>query len=143
MDQNDIGQARIHYIRVTNGLDFPFTDRHDGVPVTIQPGKSENLPTDMAAHFFGPDLGNPAAMLRYIARRQGWNTPEYVKQNPETSKTLAETYFGKLKIEPVMYKLVAVDPDPREPVPADPEVPSEVKRGPGRPPKSAQSGAAA
>jgi hypothetical protein len=142
MDQNDIGQARIHYIRVTNGLDFPFTDRHDGVPVTIQPGKSENLPTDMAAHFFGPNVSDQVATLRHISKRNS-AAPKFVDQNPETALALAAEFFAKFKIEPVMYKLVAVDPDPREPVPADPEVPSEVKRGPGRPPKSAQSGAAA
>ncbi len=137
MDPSDT-QARLHYVRVTNGLDFPFTDRHDGVPVTIPPGKSETLPPDMAAHFFGYQLGvDPAAMLRHVSRRQGWNTPDFVKQNEETRKTKAEEYFGKLKIEPVMYKLVEdKTPDPREPVPADPAMPE--RRGPGRPPKSAQ-----
>jgi hypothetical protein len=136
---NDITEARVHYVRVTNGLDFPFTDRYDGVPVTLPPGKSENLPLDMAAHFFGYHVDVDAAtMLRHIARRQGWNTPDFVKQNEETRKTKAEEYFGKLKIEPVMYKLVpADDPDPKRPVPADPEVPTEVRRGPGRPPKPA------
>jgi hypothetical protein len=132
---------------VTNGLAVPFTDRYDGVPVTLPPGKTENIPLDMAAHFFGYHLDvDRATMLRHVARRQGWNTPEYVKQNPETHKTLAEDYFDKLKIEPVMYKMVeVVEPDPRRPVPADPEVPGEIRRGPGRPPKppEAQPGARA
>ena len=136
----DIGEARVHYVRVTNGLAVPFTDRYDGVPVTLPPGKTENIPLDMAAHFFGYHPGvERATMLRHVARRQGWNTPDFDKQNPDTQKTLAEDYFDKLKIEPVMYKLVQVEePDPKRPVPADPELPTEIRRGPGRPPKPAQ-----
>lgn len=124
MTPSELEQVRVQYVRITNGLDFPFTDRHDGVPVMIMPGKSENLPLDMAAHFFGfsPDA-KPDMMLRHIAKRQGWNTPEFVKQNPDTRKTLAQEYFDKLKIEPVMYKMVPVEkPDPRKPVPADQEM---------------------
>ena len=127
MTPAELERQRINYVRVTNGLDFPFTDRHDGVPVTIQPGKSENLPLDMAFHFFGfhADV-TPDTMLRHIAKRQGWNTPDFVKQNPETHKTLAQEYFDKLKIEAVAYKMVPVaDPDPRKPVPADPEIPRD------------------
>jgi hypothetical protein len=122
MNPAELEQQRINYVRVTNNLAFPFTDRHDGVPVTIQPGKSENLPLDMAAHFFGfhPDV-DKATMFRHVAKRQGWNTPEYVKQNPDTHKSLAQEYFDKLKIEAVAYKLVPVEaPDPRKAVPADP-----------------------
>jgi hypothetical protein len=95
--------------------------------VTIAPGKTENLPVDMAAHFFGfhPDV-EPETMFRHICKRQGWNTPNFVKQNADTQKTLAREYFDKLKIEPVAYKLVPADkPDPRKPVPADPELPDE------------------
>ena len=110
---------------------MPFTDRHDGVPVTIQPGKSENLPIEMAAHFFAFSPGvEPEVMFRHICKRQGWNTPEYVQQNPDTHKTKAREYFDRLKIEAISYKLVPVDdPDPRKPVPADPEytVPGEVE----------------
>jgi len=149
MNPDELEQQRIHYVRVTNGLAFPFTDRHDGVPVTIQPGKSENLPVDMAAHFFGfhPAV-EPETMFRHICKRQGWNTPEYVKQNPESHKTLAREYFDKLIIEPVAYKLVPVEkPDPRKPVPADPAVPGEdaelvaaaARRKPGRPPRSQET----
>jgi hypothetical protein len=131
MNPTELEQQRINYVRVTNGLAFPFTDRHDGVPVTIQPGKSENLPLDMAAHFFGFHPGvKPETMYRHVAKRQGWNTPEYVKQNPETHKTLAQEYFDKLTIEAVAYKLVQVEkPDPKRPVPADPEIPTEASEG--------------
>ena len=128
MNPTELEQQRINYVRVTNHLEFSFMDRYDGVPVTIPPGKSENLPLDMAAHFFGyhPDV-EPETMFRHIAKRQGWNTPEYVQQNPETHKTLAQEYFSKLKIEPVAYKLVPVGKaDPKEPVPADPEIPEET-----------------
>ena len=131
MNPNELEQQRIHYVRVTNNLEFAFTDRYDGVPITIAPGKSENLPLDIAAHFFGYSADvNPATMLRHICKRQGWNTPDFVKQDPDTHKTLAEQYFSRLKIEPVSYKLVpAESPDPRTPVPADPAVPESDDAG--------------
>ena len=130
MNQTELAQQRVKYVKITNGLDVPFTDRHDGVPITIMPGKSENLPLDMAAHILGyhPDI-EPETMFRYICRRQGWNTPAHVQQNPDTQKTIAQEYFAKLKIEPVAYKLVpAADPDPRQPVPAEQDVP-DVNEG--------------
>ena len=128
MNPAEIEQTRLKYVRVTNGLAFPFTDRHDGVPVTIMPGKSENLPLDMAAHFFGSNF-DPHVMFRHVAKRQGWNTPEYVKQNPDTHKSLAQEYFDLLKIEPVNYKLVEEKlADPRTPVPADPELITDVDK---------------
>lgn len=127
MTPEALAESRVHYVRVTNGLDTAFHDRYDGVPITIPPGKSENIPLDMAAHFFGYHPGiEPAAMLRHVAKRQGWNTPDYFKQDPDTRKTLAESLFAKLKIEPVEYKLVpADDPDPKKPIPADPEMTDE------------------
>lgn len=117
----DPTQERVRMVRVKNNLDFPFNDRFNGVPVTIPPGQSEKLPLDMAAHFFGYHPGvEPAVMLRHIARRQGWNTPDYVKQNPETHQTLAEEYFSKLQISPIMYKMVEEQVvDPRAPIPAE------------------------
>jgi hypothetical protein len=114
------------------------------VPVRVPPGKSENLPVDMAEHFFGCVSSNfdPAVMLRHIAKRQGWNTPDFVKVDPKTGKNKAQEYFELLAIRPVMYKLVEVeDANPRTPVPADPEVPAE-RRGPGRPLKRPQEASA-
>jgi hypothetical protein len=102
--------ARIRRIRITNGLDVPFTDRFDSVPIEIAPGASESINLDMAAHFFGPTF-DPLAMFRHVSKRQGWNTPAHVKINPETGKTLAEEKFAKLKIEPVTYKLLEEKPD--------------------------------
>jgi hypothetical protein len=128
----DPDQVRVHYVKVTNGLDVPFTDRYDGVPVTIPAGKSENIPLDMAAHFFGYHYGIESQdMFHYLAKRWGWNRPEHVIQNQDTRKTLAEEYFAKLKIEPVLYKMVKVEPDdPKTPVPADREPPAP--KGPRR-----------
>lgn len=143
-------EARLNYVKVKNGLPFDFTDRHDGVPVRLPPGKEENLPIDMAEHFFGCISGNfdPAYMLRHIAKRQGWNTPDFVKADEATGKNKAQQYFDMLTIRPVMFKMVEVeDADPRTPVPADPVPPGGLagkpKRGPGRPPKVQQAGAAA
>lgn len=142
MTPTDLEQQRIKYVQVTNGLDFPFVDRHDGVPYTIQPGRTLSIPLDVAAHIFGFDGKNDrAAMMRYVTRRQGWNTPEYIAVNLETGRTKAEELFSRLKIEAVMYKLVPVEPqDPKRPVPADASADDDgedapIKRGPGRPPK--------
>lgn len=124
MDTEDLINTRVEYVRLTNNLPFAFTDRYDGVPFTVAPGKSENFPVEVAAHFFGYDP-DPAAQMRHVAKRQGWNTPDFVKVNEETGKNKAQEYFDKLDIKPIAYKLVPVeDADPREPIPADPEVPA-------------------
>src|ERR1700678_489162 len=125
MDTADLTNTRIEYIRLTNNLPFTFTDRYDGVPITVAPGKSENFSPEVAAHFFGYDP-DPAAQMRHVAKRQGWNTPDFVKVNDETGKNKAEEYFDKLEIKPIAFKLVPVEDDPREPIPADPEVPQEA-----------------
>jgi hypothetical protein len=134
MNPND-NDSRVHYVRVTNGLDFDFVDRFDGVPVRIPPGKSENIPPDMAWHFFAytPDAQR-AEMFRHTAKRHGWNTKEFVTPDPATRKTLAETYFDKIKIEAVIYKLVPAEPaDPQAPVPADSdESPAKTRMVPKR-----------
>lgn len=124
MNPAETENVRVHYVRVVNNLPFPFTDRHDGVPVTIPTGKSENLPLDMAAHFFGYVHHGieKAVLFRHTAKRQGWNTPEFTKVDPDTGKSKAETYFDMLRLEPVIYKMVPVEPaaDTAAPIPADP-----------------------
>ena len=92
MEQHDITapDVRLHYVRLTNHLDVAFTDRHDGVPVSIGPGKSDNFPIDMASHFFG-NVMDPQASFRHVCKRQGWNTPNHLKPSEEDpSKTVAE-----------------------------------------------------
>lgn len=127
MEQRDLGapDLRIHYVRVTNKMDVAFTDRWDGIPVAIMPGKSENLQLDMAAHFFGYYYeADQAAMFRHTCKRQGWNTPKHLELQ-ESGKTLAQELFDKIEIVPVVYKMVEVKPDPDAPIPADPEIPAE------------------
>lgn len=122
MNPSETENVRVHYVRVVNNLPFAFSDRHDGVPVTIPPGKSENLPLDMAAHFFGYTHHGieKAVLFRHIAKRQGWNTPDFIKIDPDTGKSKAETYFDMLRLEPVIYKMVPAEPaDLALPVPAD------------------------
>jgi hypothetical protein len=104
---------------VTNNGDVPFTDRYDGVAVSIAPGDSETIGIDMATHFFGPTF-DPLAMFRHMSKRQGWNTPAYLKTNPETGKNLAEENFAKLMIEPVIYKMVEERSDSDPPIAAKP-----------------------
>ena len=133
--QRDLGapDMRIHYVRVTNNLDVDFTDRYDGVPVTIEAGSADNLQLDMAAHFFGYDYEvSREVMFRHVCKRQGWNTIEYLKVNPKTGKTLAQEQFDKIDIRPVIYRMVEEKPNLDEPIPADPlaadELPALPKR---------------
>jgi hypothetical protein len=140
MDKPDLGapDLRIHYVRVINHLDVPFTDRWDGIPVAIMPGKSENLQLDMAAHFFGYYYqADPQTMFRHTCKRQGWNTPAHLARQ-ESGKTLAEELFAKIEIVPVVYKMVEVKPDLDSPIPADPEMPEEI---PALPPRRNKAGA--
>lgn len=126
--EKDLGapDIRIHYIRVTNGLDQPFTDRYDGIPVTILPNSSDNLQLDMAEHFFGYDKDRPddpemiESMFRHICKRQGWNTIDHL-QTQLSGKTLAREKFEKLTIKPVIYRMVEEKPNLDEPIPADPQ----------------------
>ena len=134
MDKPDLGapDLRIHYVRVTNRLDVPFTDRWDGIPVAIMPGKSENLQLDMAAHFFGYHYeADPKAMFRHTCKRQGWNTPKHLELQA-SDKTLAEELFAKIEIAPVVYKMVEVSPDTDAPIPADIEELPELPRKSGK-----------
>jgi hypothetical protein len=136
MDQHEITapDVRLHYVRLTNHLDVPFTDRHDGVPVSIGPGKSDNFPLDMAAHFFG-NVMDPEASFRHVCKRQGWNTPNHLKASEaDPSKSVAEYMFSKLEIKPVIYKMVEEKPDLDEAIPADPQ-PPEVERAAEKPPR--------
>jgi hypothetical protein len=125
MEQHEITapDVRLHYVRLTNHLDVPFTDRHDGVPVNILPGKSDNFPLDMAAHFFG-NVMDPDASFRHVCKRQGWNTPGHLKPSEaDPSKTVAEMLFSQLEIKPVIYKMVEEAPDLEQPIAADPKPP--------------------
>ena len=125
MEQHEITapDVRLHYVRLTNHMDVPFTDRHDGVPVSIGPGKSDNFPIDMAAHFFG-DVMDPQASFRHVCKRQGWNTPGHLKASEtDPSRTVAQELFSKLEIRPIVYKMVEEAPDLEQPIAADPQPP--------------------
>jgi hypothetical protein len=122
MEKPDLGSPdiRIHYVRVTNHATTAFTDRHDGVPVRLDPGASDNLPLDMAAHMFGYGYGvDQDTMFRHVCKRQGWNTPRHLEVQA-SGKTLAQENFAKLEIKPVIYKMVEERPNTDAPIPADP-----------------------
>lgn len=136
----DLAEQNIRhaYIRVTNKSDQPFTDRYDGIPVTIEAGKSDNLQLDMALHMFGyfPDCPSDV-MFRHVCKRQGWNTPAHMKIGDD-GLTLAQRLFSQIEIKPVIYRMVEeTAPDIEQPIPADPDPQASedmpVRRGPGRP----------
>lgn len=129
--ENDL---RIHYIKLTNNMDVPFTDMWDGIPVQIEPGKSDTLQIDMAAHFFGYHYGvDNETMFRHVCKRQGWNTIEHIKTD-DSGKSLAQRMFSKLVITPVVYKMVEVKQDLDAPIPADPQPPPIEKAAAPKPP---------
>lgn len=89
------------YIKVTNGNDFPISDRYDGVPYDFEPKKPLNIPADAAYHIFGARQGaSDEDMFRHFTKRAGWNVPDKVKQ--------AQAWFKKIKLEPVFMKRVEV-----------------------------------
>lgn len=133
MQPDDAPQFRIHYVRITNHGDVPFNDRHDGVPVSVPPGKSENLPLDMAAHFFGYAYGvPPEVMFKHVCKRQGWNTPAHLVRD-DSGKSLAERLFAKLDIQSVTYKMVEEKVNTDAPIPADPDPKSDADALPALP----------
>lgn len=114
--------VRVRYLRVTNRTEQIWTDTYDGVPVTIVPGQTQQIPLDMATHFFGwhPDV-KPIEMMHHLAKRRGWRDPKFqIYDDPLHEQKVADEVFEKFLIEPVTYKLVEERPaaKAREPVPA-------------------------
>jgi hypothetical protein len=117
--------VRVRHVRVTNGTDEVWTDRYDGVPLTLQPGDTQTIPLDMALHFFGYAPGvDQATMLMHVANRTAKTDGEWgsIRADPALRKRVAEKFFQKFQIEPVSFKLVEEEARPRgareAPVPA-------------------------
>jgi hypothetical protein len=128
--------VRVRYLRVTNNTPQIWTDTYDGVPVTIMPGQVQQIPLDMATHFFGwhPDV-KPIEMMHHLAKRRGWTDPKFqIYDDPIHEQKVADEVFRNFQIEPVTYKLVEERPAARarEPVPAltDEDVAEERLREP-------------
>lgn len=116
-----MSEERLARVRVTNGLDVVYTDRYDGVPITLRPGQTEVFDLETAAHVWGwSEEATPESLARYIGRRQGWNSTAHLARD-ESGKTLAERMAAVIKFEPVFYKVVEADPDPNAPIAADPQ----------------------
>jgi len=133
-------QQRLSYVKVTNRFDKPYVDMFDGIPVTIDPGGSQNIRPEQAAHFFGYfDGASKEHMLRHTSKRQGWNTSAHLAVD-DSGKTLAERLFDNLVIEPITFKLVEESPaDLDHAIPAEPveegeevETAAPPPRGPSR-----------
>jgi hypothetical protein len=109
-------QQVIQSVRVTNTNDFKIVDRFDGVPYEFLPGaKGVAIPIDAAYHIFGWMPGaTEEQIFAHTQRRFGWNTPAMVASGVDRK------FFGRIKIEPVVYKLVEVVPDD-QPEPETPD----------------------
>jgi len=126
-----VEDQRIQYVSVQNGLDHDLSDMWDGVPIRIPAGKKDNLRIEVANHIFGYHPGVTAeAMLRHFAKRQGWNTKEWMEVVEGTSKTRAQIEFAKFIIKPVTFRMVPADEDAArdEAIPADPEARPSPRR---------------
>lgn len=134
-------QVRVKYLRVTNTGNEIFTDRHNGVPTRIEPGATKNVPLDTAQHIFGwTPNATTEEMFKHVQRRQGWNTKAHFEIDPESKQNIAETKFSKIKIEPVMYRLVEVEHDPKKPIAADPPIPDDPPLPEAAPPPPQEEG---
>jgi len=119
----DSPAGQVMQVRVTNHNDFPIRDMFDGIPYVIDAGRTEAIPSDAAHHIFGFFPGvDPRAMALHIQKRFGWNTPDMVKNGA------GEKYLSKIKIEPVMFKLVPVETDTPEQAEAKAGEKREVRR---------------
>lgn len=117
MEQETIPEAPVYVMfKVTNRNHFTMRDRYDGVPIAFPPGVTINITRDQAAHFFGWP-GTPDEMAVYMAKRNGWNTIDYVKREPGAhpeAPMLFQVYARNVTIEAVEMELV-----PKERVKAD------------------------
>jgi hypothetical protein len=112
---------RIARVRVTNGLQQVYSDRYDGVPISLQPGEMKIFDLETAAHIFGWHPGaSVEEITRYVGKRQGWNSTAHLARD-DSGRTLAERMGALIKLEPVYYKVIEEGADPNAPIPADPQ----------------------
>jgi len=110
-------QQVIQSVRVTNLNDFNIVDRFDGVPYEFPANKSTVIPLDAAQHIFGWEPGiDQETLFRHTQRRFGWNTPAMMQTSAD------RTFFSRLEIEEVVYRLVEVRPEDM----AKPELEGEI-----------------
>lgn len=110
------GAPSFQMVKVTNRNSFPIEDMHDGVPYLFKPNEPKNITPDVAQHIFAWP-GEPEYTKLYMARRWGWNTPEHIKRGDD-GRMKWEADVERVTLEPIMFDLVARDPD--APVLADP-----------------------
>jgi hypothetical protein len=118
---NLAADVRVRYVRVYNGTDEVWSDRYDGVPITLQPGDTQDLDLAMALHFFGYAPGvEPATMLLHIAGRTARTDGDWgsIRADLQMRRRVAEKFFEKFTIEPISFKLVEEQPAVQQPVPA-------------------------
>ena len=123
----------IRYVKVKNNNDFPLKDRFDGIPFTFGAGKTETIPADAAAHFFGiVDGADPEEIHNHICRRYGWNHPKYMENGSDRNRT------SKIILTPVSAKLV-MEHTEEAPVSMTPLLENEIPVRPGAGKKALQA----
>jgi hypothetical protein len=108
-------QPSFQMVRVVNHNAFAIVDRWDGVPYTFLTDTPLNIPPDAAAHFFGWPA-EPEVRRLFIAKRNGWNTPDDIKRD-ETGKMRWEKWVDSIEISPVHFDIVQRADD--DAIPAD------------------------
>jgi len=96
------GQAsRSTYVRVTNGLEDPITDKCDGVTYVFEPGKPLTIPGSAARHIFGWNgFADGKINETYLRKRWGWNGPG--------SDGMAGDAMNRIVLQPVMMAEVEI-----------------------------------
>lgn len=104
-------------VRIINRNDFRIVDRFNGVRYVFEPGKPLQVSPAVAGHVFGfkpwdgcdTDEKVEEAMIRYAAKRHGWNRVALDNDPDGIELKLARERFAKIDIEPVRFKIVEDD----------------------------------
>lgn len=128
------------HVRVTNENDFPITEHWDGIPYTLEPGKTRDIPVEAAAVIFGfssddngvVNLGTNGVVAPnydHMQRRWGWNTvvrrkDEEMAEAVERSMAQARSFCEKIKFASLTMALQEVKaPEPEELAPPKTDAP--------------------
>lgn len=94
------------FVKVTNRNNRFIKDRFDGVPFTFKPNEPVSITQAQAQHFFGYPQDIEGRAL-HMAKRYGWNTPEYVLREPGAgpdAPMLFQVYAANIILEDEEYE---------------------------------------
>ena len=117
MEGELVASEHIERVRVTNGNPFQINDRHDGVPYEFPAGKTVIIPLEAATHIFGFP-GDLQDMHAHMARRFGWNRPEYYKPDDNSGILPWQRMTALIRLAVEHYEVRRIH-QPGAPIPAE------------------------